>query len=149
MAAGDTKAYNDYVLNTRIGKYSVTDSWALSFTSNTYASLNTDITNPTTANVTITSGGNVLSAYPLSSVTATRSGNVITFDAGDIGAILKDGANPSDLRTAVLYNATSGNELAQVWDMTADGTTALDLASNDFTFSFNASGINTSTNNSA
>ena len=147
MAAGDTKLFNDFVLKDRQGVYALSNDWQLVFLSDTYASVNTDLTNPTSASFTITSGGNVAASYALTGEVVTRSGATITFDATDIGTILKAAGNPVDLRCALLINATVTNDAAQVWDMTSDGTTPLDLVNNDFTFNFGVNGINTSINN--
>lgn len=147
MAQGDTKLFNDYVLKDRQGVYATANNWQIVFLSDTYASVNTDLTNPTSASFTITSGGNVAASYPLTGKTVTRSAAVITFDAADIGTILKNASNPADVRCALIRNASVTNDAIQVWDMTADGSTPLDLVNNDFTFNFGASGINTSTNN--
>lgn len=149
MAAGDSKAFNDAVLKTRKGLYAEGDAWELVFLSDTYASMDTDLVNPTSATFTPVVGGNIAASYVLANVNVNRVTNVVTFDADDIGQVVKNAANPVDLRTALLRNATVTNDAIQVWDMTADGTTALDLVNNDFTFSFGASGINTSTNQSA
>ena len=149
MAAGSTKAFNDAVLKTRKGAYAEGDTWQLVFLSDTYASINTDLTNPTSASFTPVVGGNVSASYTLGSITIDRVTNVIKFDAADIGQILKNASNPANLKTALLRNATVTNDAIQAWDMTADGTTSLDLINNDFTFSFGAGGINTSTNQSA
>jgi len=143
MAAGDSKLFNEYVLKERRGDYNQADTWTLAFISNTYASVSADLANPNLASVTVVSGGNVASSYNLASVAYSRSTNTITFDANDIGQILKDASNPADLRCAVIYNNTSASDdLVQIYDMTADGTTPLDLVNNDFTFAFGASGIN-------
>ena len=149
MAAGSTKAFNDAVLKTRKGIYAEGDTWQLVFLSDTYASINTDLTNPTSASFTPVVGGNVATSYTLGSITIDRVTNVIKFDAADIGQILKNASNPANLKTALLRNATVTNDAIQAWDMTADGTTSLDLINNDFTFTFGAGGINTSTNQSA
>lgn len=149
MAAGSTKAFNDAVLKTRKGAYAEGDTWQLVFLSDTYASINTDLTNPTSASFTPVVGGNVSASYTLGSITIDRVTNVIKFDAADIGQILKNASNPANLKTALLRNATVTNDAIQAWDMTADGTTSLDLINNDFTFTFGAGGINTSTNQSA
>ena len=71
----------------------------------------------------------------------------IKFDANDIGQIVKNASNPA-IKTAGLINATNSNDLFQVWDVTSDGSTAVDTVNNDFTFNFGAGGINTSTNTS-
>ena len=149
MAAGDTKLFNEFVLKDREGKYTLMDTWQISFISDTFASVSSDLANPTTASVTITSGGNVAASYTLANKSLSRSTSLITFDADDIGQIAKDALNAADVRCAILVNVTSGNELSQIWDMTSDGTTPLDLVNNDFTFNFGAAGINTSFNASA
>jgi hypothetical protein len=146
MAQGDSKLYRDAVLKLNEGAYSEGDTWTLAFVSDTYSTLNADATNPVLADVTVTSGGNVNAAYNLANFAITRATTTITFDADDIGTITKDAANPSDVRCAVLYNNTSASDdLIQAWDLTTDGSTALDLVNNDFTFSFGASGILTAT----
>ena len=149
MAAGETKAFNDAVLKTRKGVYAEGDVWKLVFLSDTFASIDTDLTNPTSLSFTPVAGGNVAASYTLGSITMDRVANVIKFDAADIGQILKDALNPADLKTALLIDETVTSDAIQVWDMTADGATSLDLVNNDFTFSFGAGGINTSTNQSA
>lgn len=149
MAAGDTKLFNEFILRDRQGSYAITDDYRIAFISNTYASVSSDLAAPDIADVTVTSGGNVAANYPLANESLSRSTSTITFDADDIGTITKNASNPADLRCAVLYDVTVSNHLIQIWDMTTDGTTPLDLVNNDFTFSFGASGINTSTNTSA
>jgi hypothetical protein len=146
MAAGDSKIFNEYVLKERQGDYAEGNVWRLAFISNTFASISDDLATPTISSVTVTSGGNVAASYLLASVAYTRSTNVIKFDATDIGQILKDGSNPADLKCAVIYNDTSAaDDLVQIFDMTSDGSTSLDLINNDFTFTFGAGGINTAT----
>ena len=146
MAAGDSKIFNEYVLKERQGVYAQADAWRVSFVSDTYASISDDLATPNISSVTVTSGGNVAASYLLASVAYTRATNVIKFDATDLAQILKDGSNPADVRCAVVYNDTSAaDDLVQIFDMTADGSTALDLINNDFTFTFGAGGINTAT----
>jgi hypothetical protein len=145
MAAGDSKLYRDAVLKINEGTYSEGDVWTLAFVSDTYATLSANATNPVLADVTVVSGGNVAAAYNIASFTITRSAGTITFDGTDIGTITKNASNPSP-RCAVLYNNTSASDdLINAWDLTTDGSTALDLVNNDFTFSFGASGILTAT----
>ena len=60
--------------------------------------------------------------------------------------LAKDASNPATVRCAVIYNNTSAaDDLIQIYDLTADGSTALDLVNNDFVFNFGAAGINTAT----
>ena len=146
MAQGDSKLYRDAVLKLNEGAYAESDTWTLTFVSDTYASLNADATNPVLANVTPVSGGNVNAVNNLSGFTITRSGATITADATDLATITQNASNPTTVRSAVLYNNTSASDdLIQAWDLTTDGTTALDLVNNDFTFTFGASGIFTAT----
>jgi hypothetical protein len=146
MAAGDSKLFNEYVLQERKGTYAEADAWRLAFVSNTYASVSADLATPTISSVTVTSGGNVAASYLLASAAYTRATNVIKFDATDIGQILKNASNPADVKCAVIYNDTAaGDPLVQIFDLTTDGSTSLDLVNNDFTFTFGAGGLNTAT----
>ena len=130
----------------RKGTYAEADAWRLAFISNTYASVSADLATPTISSVTVTSGGNVAASYLLASAAYTRATNVIKFDATDVAQILKNASNPADLKCAVIYNDTAvGDPLVQIYDMTTDGSTSLDLVANDFTFSFGAGGLNTAT----
>lgn len=146
MAAGDNKIFRDFVLKNNEGAYNEGDVWSLAFVSNTYSTIDTNATNPNLASVSVVSGGNVTASYTLASFQITRTGGTITFDATDIPTILKNASNPATLRSAVVYNNTSAaDDLMCAFDMTADGTTALDLVNNDFTFTFGAGGIITAT----
>lgn len=147
MAAGDTKLMSDTVRKDREGLYAITDNWQVVFFSDTFVSILSTTANPTSATYSVVSGGNFAVNYALTGEAVTRSGAVIKFDANDIGQILKNASNPA-IKTAGLINATHSNDLFQVWDVTADGTTAVDTINNDFTFNFGAGGINTSTNTS-
>lgn len=146
MAAGDTKLMSDTLRKDREGLYSISDNWQIVFFSDAFASIASTTANPTSATYTTVSGGNFAANYPLANEAVTRSGATVTFDADDIGQILKHASNPA-IKTAGLINATHTNDLFQVWDMTADGTTSVDTVNSDFTFNFGATGINTSTNN--
>lgn len=148
MAAGDTKVFNDYILKSRQGKYTVADGYTLAFLSDTYASISTNATDPVLTDFTVASGGNVATSYLLTGASISRAAEVITLDFDDIATILQDPANPTDLRCALIYDASVLDETMQVFDLTSDGTTPLDLINNDLTFSFNASGVNQSTNQS-
>jgi hypothetical protein len=146
MAAGDAKIFNEFVLKERNQTYGVSDVKSLSFVSNTFASVSADLANPNLSSVTVVSGGNVAAAYTLGSAVMSRATNVIKFDATDIGSITKNASNPTGVRCAVVYNNTSAaDDLIQIYDLTSDGSTALDLVNNDFVFSFGAAGINTAT----
>jgi hypothetical protein len=146
MAAGDSKIFNEFVLKERNQTYGVSDVKSLAFISNTFASVSDDLANPNLSSVTVTSGGNVAAAYTLGSAVMSRTTNVIKFDATDIGTITKNALNPADVRCAVVYNNTSAaDDLIQIYDMTANGTTAVDLVNNDFVFNFGTGGINTAT----
>ena len=146
MAQGDSKLYRDAVLKLNEGVYQEANVWTIAFVSDTYATLNADATNPVLANVTVVSGGNVNAVNNLSGFSITRATTTITADATDLATITKNASNPTTVRCAVLYNNTSASDdLIQAWDLTTDGSTALDLVNNDFTFSFGANGIFTAT----
>jgi hypothetical protein len=146
MAAGDSKIFNEFILKLNNQTYGVSDVKSLAFVSNTFAAISADLANPNLASVTVVSGGNVAASYTLASAVMSRSTNVIKFDATDIGTITKNASNPTGVRCAVVYNNTSASDdLIQIFDMTADGTTAVDLVDNDFVFNFGAGGINTAT----
>lgn len=148
MAQGDAKNFNDFVLKVNQGDYADTDTLALAFVSNTYASINSDLTNPQLSNVTVVSGGNVAASYTLTGVTVTRTGAATSWAANNIGTIAKDASNPSPL-CAVIYNDTSVNDdLYKVYDLTTDGVTGLDLVNNDFTLTFDGGVLITATNTS-
>ena len=143
MAAGDTKLMSDTVRKDREGLYAVADNWQIVFFSDTFTSILSTTANPTSSTYTVVSGGNFAANYALTGKAVTRSGAVIKFDANDIGQILKNTSNPA-IKTAGLINATHTNDLLQVWDVTADGTTAVDTVNNDFTFNFGVGGVNKS-----
>lgn len=147
MAAGDNKIFRDFVLKVNEGTYSEGDVWSLAFVSDSYSSIDADASNPNLgATVTVTSGGNVSASLNLSNFTITRSGGTITFDADDIATISKNASNPSDVRSAVIFNNTSASDdLVCAFDLTSDGSTALDLVNNDLAFTFGAGGIITAT----
>jgi hypothetical protein len=146
MAAGDSKIFNEFVLKERNQTYGVSDVKTLAFVSNTFASVSADLANPNLSSVTVVSGGNVAAGYTLASAVMSRATNVIKFDATDIGSIAKNASNPATVRCAVIYNNTSAaDDLIQIYDLTADGSTAIDLVNNDFVFNFGAAGINTAT----
>jgi hypothetical protein len=146
MAAGDNKIFRDFVLKVNEGAYNEGDNWRLAFVSNTYSTINVDSTNPVLANVTPLSGGNVAASYLLANFAITRATTTIKFDADDIATITKNASNPATVRSAVIYNDTSASDdLVCAFDLTTDGSTALDLVNNDFTFSFGAGGIITAT----
>lgn len=142
MAQGEAKLFRDFPLKANKGDYSDTDTYAVVFLSDTYASVDIDATNPQLSNYTATSGGNIPAQSNLSNFTITRVLTTITFDADDLATFLKDALNPTDARTILVINATSVNDdTLQIFDATTDGTTPLDLVNNDLTFTFGAQGI--------
>ena len=147
MAAGDNKQFRDYALKEGQGVYdNSSDSIAIAFISDAYSTVDVNATNPKLADYTVSSGGNILAVNTLSSVTWSRSAGVTTLDAADLATFSKDASNPTDVKCALVYNNTSASDDAYcVYDLTADGTTSLDLVNSDFTFSFGASGILTAT----
>jgi hypothetical protein len=146
MSQGTGILFNDYVLKERKQTYAITDDYFLAFISNAIGDIDFDAVDPVLADLTVTSGGNVAASYALASPTFSRVGAVVKFDVTDIAKILKDVGNPTDIRGCVVYNITSAsNDLVQVHDLTTDGTTAIDIVTQDFTFAFGAAGVNVAT----
>lgn len=145
MALGDAKLFRDFALKINQGDYNDGDTYAVTFLSDTYASISIDATNPNLASFTETTGGNIVKTA-LAGFTVTRATTTITFDATDPSSFLKNASNPADVRTMLVINDTSASDDAyQVFDLTSDGTTPPDLVNNDLTFAFGASGITTAT----
>jgi len=149
MAAGDSKLFNDFVLKVNQGDYNDADTLTLAFVSNTFSSISSDLANPNLSSVTVTSGGNVNTAYNLANVTVSRTAAVANFAADNIPVISSNASNPTDVRCAVIYNNTSASDdLYKIYDLTTDGSTPLDLVNNDLTFTFNGGQLITATNTS-
>lgn len=146
MAAGDSKLFRDFVLKQMQGDYSDTDVYKLVFVTNQYSTINADATSPVIGSVTAASGGNVAASYTLASFAVTRATTTITVDAADIGTISKHASNPATIKSAIIYNDTSAtDDLVQAFDLTSDGSTAIDLVNNDLAFTFGAAGLMTAT----
>ena len=146
MAQGTGTLFNDYVLKSRKGLYSVTDDLFIAFVSDTIASIDFDATNPKLTDVTVVSGGNVAASYALANPTITRVSGDVPLKADNIAKILKDALNPDDIRCLVVYNGTSvDDDLIQAHDLTTDGTTPIDIDTQDFQFTFGVAGVNVAT----
>jgi len=91
------------------------------------------------ANEISAGGGYTAGGIALSSKTATRVSNVITFDAADI-TLTQDGAGATNARQVVLYKDTgtpATSQLIKIDDMGSDKG----WVSGDLTIAWNASGI--------
>ncbi len=148
MAAGDSKLAQEYPLQAGKGVYNnSTDTFRIFFCSDTYASIDATQTPFNLSDVTQVGGGNFpIAGIVLTSVTWTRSGAVSTLDYADLTTITKNASNPTTIRTAVIVNDTSASDdIYKVVDLTADGSTAIDVVNNDFDYAVNASGSVTGT----
>lgn len=148
MAAGDSKLAQEYPLQAGNGRYNnSTNAFRIYFCSDTYASINASAAPLNLGSVTQVGGGNFpLSGITLTNVSWTRSGAVSTLDYDDLAPILKDAANPTNIRTAVIVNDSSpADDIYKIIDLTADGSTAIDVVNNDFEYTVNASGSITGT----
>ncbi len=148
MAQGDSKISNEYSYQLGNARYNQsTDSFRIYFCSDTYASINEDAATLNLSNVTQVGGGNFpIGGVALTSVTWTRASAVSTLDYADLTTIVKDGANPATIRTAVIVNDTSAaDDIYKIVDLTTDGSTPIDVVNNDFDYSVNASGSSTLT----
>jgi hypothetical protein len=144
MAQGTAKYLRDWPLKLNEGDYDETDTYSLVFLSDTYASIDVDVTDPVLTDYTETTGGTIVKTT-LSNFTITRVTTNIKFDADDPATFTKNASNPADVRTIGVINDTVSDDVAQVVDATTDGTTPLDLVNNDLSFAFNANGIMTIT----
>ena len=146
MAQGDAKLFRDFALKSNQGDYSDADTSSIAFLSDTYSAVDIEATNPQLSGFTVTSGGNISAVTNLAGYTFTRATTTITFDATDPSTFPKNASNTADVRSLLVYNNTSTNyDAYQVFDLTSDGTTPLDLVNNDLVFNFGASGITTAT----
>ena len=141
MAQGDAKMFRAYIEKRDQGDYSDLDTYTITFLSDTYASISSDAANPNLASFTEVSGGNI-TATNLTGFSITRATTTITTDAADPATFAKNASNPATVRTAFVYNNTSASDDAGfVYDLTTDGSTAVDLVNKDLTFSFGANGL--------
>jgi hypothetical protein len=145
MAAGDSKVFNDFMLKLGDGTYDLgADAFAIGFVADTYSAVDEDATNPNISGFTPLTGGNFVAATTLTSVTWTRVSAVGKFDFADLATIAKDASNPTTIRTALIKHTATG-DLYKAIDLTADGSTAIDVVNNDFDYAVNASGSSTIT----
>lgn len=148
MAAGDSKLAQEYPLQAGNGAYNnSTDTFRIFFCSDTYAAIDATQAPFNLSNVTQVGGGNFpLAGIALTNVTWTRTGAVSKLDYDNLVTIAKNASNPTTIRTAVIVNDTSLNDdIYKVVDLTADGSTPIDVINNDFDYSVNASGSVTAT----
>jgi hypothetical protein len=145
MAQGDSFIFYDFELKRGQGNYNLgTDGFSIAFVADTFASLNQSATNPNISGFTPLSGGNFAASTNLGSLTWGRTGSVSTFDYANLATILKDAANPTTIRVALIKHTTSG-DLYKAVDLTTDGSTAIDVVNNDFDYTVSASGSMTTT----
>ena len=148
MAAGDSKLAQEYPLQAGEGAYTnSTDTFRIFFCSDTYAAIDATQAPFNLSDVTQVGGGNFpIAGIVLTSVTWTRSGAISTLDYADLSTIVKNASNPTTIRTAVIVNDTStSDDIYKVVDLTTDGSTAIDVVTNDFDYTVNASGSVTGT----
>jgi len=148
MAAGDSELAQEYPLQAGKGVYNnSSDTFRIFFCSDTFAAIDVTQTPFNLSDVTQVGGGNFpIAGIVLTSVTWTRSGAVSKLDYADLVTILKNASNPTDIRTAVIVNDTStSDDIYKKVDLTADGSTAIDVVNKDFDYAVNASGSVTGT----
>ena len=148
MAQGDSKLAQEYPLQAGKGVYNNTsDTFRIAFVSETYAAIDATAAPFNLSLVTPVSGGN-FPATPtaLTGVTWTRTGAESKLDYNDLAAITKNASNPTTIRCSVIYNDTSpSDDIYKVVDLTTDGTTPIDVVTNDFDYAVAAAGAMTCT----
>ena len=148
MAAGDSKQAQEYPLQAGEGEYkNSTDTFRIFFCSDQYSTIDATQAPFNLSDVTQVGGGNFpIAGIVLTSVTWTRTGAVTTLDYADLTTITKNASNPATIRSAVIVNDTStSDDIYKVIDLTADGSTPIDVVNNDFDYAVNASGSVTGT----
>ena len=148
MAAGDSKLAQEYPLQAGTGAYNnTTDVFRIFFCSDTYAAVDATQTPFNLTHVTQVGGGNFpIAGVILTSVTWTRAAAVSKLDYANLTTITKNASNPATIRTAVIVNDTSTlNDIYKVIDLTADGSTPIDVVNNDFDYTVAAGGSVTGT----
>jgi hypothetical protein len=147
MAAGDSKIFNDFALKLAKKVYDLSsggDAFAISFVATAFESVDADATNPNISGHTPLTGGNFVAATTLASSAITRSGVNLKFDYDNLSTIAKNASNPSTIKTALIKHTATG-DLYKAVDLTADGTTSIDVINNDFDYAVSASGSFTQT----
>lgn len=145
MARGDLKTFDYYPYRAGLKQYNnSTDSFKYAIITDNYASVDKALANPDLADFTevaaggnYTAGGNALAGamWAIGSVAA----GITSLDFTDI-SLLKDAGNPTTGKVMLINNFTAGDHCYHAIDLTADGTTAVDLVNNDLTVAFNANG---------
>lgn len=132
---GDQQAANSLSEQTGLKLHDfVADGLLCALCSNTYAAAAafTDF-----SQFTEVTGGTYAAQTPTRSW--TRSGGKSTLQLGNV-SWSTDPANPQDVRTAVVYNpVAASNDLITVVDLTADGTTPIDLQTDPLVVNFASS----------
>ncbi|MGB3724304.1 MAG: hypothetical protein WA981_00920 [Glaciecola sp.] len=147
MAQGDSKVCAEYDFQAYNGRYNhSSDTFAYLLVTDAYGDIDANTALNAASFTAATIGGNYAGKTALTSVTWARSAAVSTLDAANI-SIAADAGNPTDAKCLVVLNDTSAaDDCYEVFDLTTDGTTAVDLT-NGFTFNFNAAGATTVTTN--
>lgn len=142
-----SKQFNDYPLRAGNGEYNnSTDVFKIAWLSDAYSTINIDTVNPKLADFTQVTGGNFSAPTTLANITWTRAAAISKLDYDDLSTILKNASNPTDLRTALIYNDTSTNDDGyKVVDLTGGTDTPIDVINNDFDYAVNSSGSMTGT----
>jgi len=146
MARGDLKTFDYYPYNAGLKLYNnSTDSFKYAIVTDAYAAVLKTTVDPTLASFTevaasgnYAAGGNALTVptWTIGVVAAGVTGLDFTNDV----SMLKAAGNPTTGKTVLIINSTAGNRCYHAIDLTADGTTAVDLVNNDLTITFNANG---------
>lgn len=148
MARGDSKKFAEYDFKSGQGAYNnSTDTFSWILITDSYSSVDANSANPAIGSFTAaTVGGNYAGKTALTGASWVRASAVSTMDFADV-TFAANAGNPTDARCLLIINDTSATDDAfQVYDLTTDGTTAVDLTQG-FTFNFNASGAVTVTTN--
>lgn len=145
MARGDLKTFDYYPYNAGLKLFdNSTDTFKLVLSTIAYGTVDKAAVDPILTTYTecaaggnYTAGGNAL-ANPAWTIGVVSAGvTALDFDAF---SMLKLAGNPITAKTALVMNFTGGTRHIHAIDLTTDGTTAVDLVSNDLSITFAAGG---------
>ena len=137
MAQGTVYTFEEFRLNIGDGSHDLnTDVFNVMLLSNTH---NTTIAvanaTPDSADYTEVVGTGYTAGGIALTVTWTEAAGTATFAISNSPAWTQNGAGPTDIRTALIYNTShiGTNDAIAYIDMTADGTTPISLVDGDIT----------------
>lgn len=144
MAQGTLTLFEEFSLYIGDGSHDLnTDTFKLALINNTTVPTAATLT-PDFADFTEVTGTGYTAGGETLTITWTEAGGTATFDSTTNPSWTQNGAGPTDIYYAIIYNTshTGTNDAVAFIDMTADaGVTPISLQDGDISITFDASGI--------